>query len=80
MALEGIRECTRGAYRYRPRVVAISTVGIPRMPRFNQFVARCSAYRTVPPPCVVSIGMARGAYGSPVSFSLRAWSGGLERD
>ena len=40
---------------------------------FNQFVARCDANQIVPPPCVVSIGMASGDYGSLVSFSLRAW-------
>ena len=28
----GIREYTGGAYEYRPRVVFISTEGIPRIP------------------------------------------------
>ena len=58
MALEGIRgiiipevliTTTRGRSL---RVVAITTEGIPRMPWYNQFVARGDANRIVPPPCV----------------------------
>ena len=58
-------------------MVAISTEGIflytALIPWFNQFVACGDANRICSLPCAVTIGMVSGDYGSPVSFSLRAW-------
>ena len=62
-----------------PRVIAISTEGIPPYyifalkPWLKQFVARGNANQICLPPCVISIGIASGDYGSPMSFSFHTW-------